>query len=58
MIHHLPYMVVSNALHHDLTIFIITYPDGTCSRICQDLFNLQTKPNNIERKKSNYFDHF
>jgi hypothetical protein len=58
MIHHLLNMVVSNALHHDFKIFIIAYLDGTCSRICQDLFNLQTKLNNIKKKKSNYFDHF
>jgi hypothetical protein len=55
MIHHLPDMVVSNALHHNLTIFIIAYFDGTCSRICQDLFNVQTKPNNIEEKKIKLF---
>jgi len=58
MINCLQDMVVSNFPQHHFAIFIVPQLDGTCLGTCKNLFNLQLKPNNIEKNKSNYFDHF
>jgi hypothetical protein len=42
--------VVSSPPHHHFTILIVPQLDGTCLRTCKDLFNLQSRLNNIFTK--------